>query len=51
MGYIYHGRHITGYIYIYIYTARSNIPKEGLAEYYIADLGWFGLAWPDLDTW
>ena len=28
-----------------------NIPKSAMAEYYITDLGWCGLAWPDLDTW
>ena len=33
------------YIYIYIYITQSNIPEAEMAEYYIANLGWF---WPGL---
>ena len=38
-------------MYIYVYITEPNIAKSEMVEYYIEDLGWFGLAWMDLDTW
>ena len=43
-------RDIYIYIHIHVYT-KPNIAKSEMAEYHIADLGWFGLAWPAFDTW
>ena len=34
-----------------IYITTPNRTKARIAEYYIADLGGFGLAWPDFDAW
>ena len=34
-------------IYYETYITLLNSPKSKMAEHYIADSGWFGLAWPD----
>ena len=43
--------HILRITYFAMYVTEPNIPKLDVAERHVADLGWFGLAWPDFDTW